>query len=363
MAAPAAIGAAAAGAAASRDAGRAAFRGAAAFFLAFAARDAPDRFAPDFVFDRAAALVPRRAAVFRDADFPAARRVVFFAARAVFLPFFAVRVFAFFFTTIDPSSDPAGRREPGSYNRGLVQGEGSARRDPAARRRRDGRDPRARRQPLVAAAGHGHRDRRRRRRDARIAASRPGLGGGPAPGRLRRPAPPPAPLPLARRPRLGSPGARGTDGARLRRGEDRGRSGRGDDPAHGIRAHGRRDDPDGRARLLEGDAVAAAPVVDLGGHASGRPLTGPLAPHRRSGGTEGEAGHRHRARPGDGKAPPRGLRAKPRLTRGSPPRRSDSCGSISPGLMTASTTEHHLTDTLLTEYSIPDEVRWGIADA
>jgi ATP-dependent RNA helicase RhlB len=33
------------------------------------------------------------------------------------------------------------------------------------------------------------------------------------------------------------------------------------------------------------------------------------------------------------------------------------------GFMTTATSEHHLTRTLLTDYPLPDEVRWGIADA
>src|SRR5439155_2230611 len=33
------------------------------------------------------------------------------------------------------------------------------------------------------------------------------------------------------------------------------------------------------------------------------------------------------------------------------------------GLMTAPTSEHHLTDHLLAEYPMPDEIRWGIAEA
>ena len=31
--------------------------------------------------------------------------------------------------------------------------------------------------------------------------------------------------------------------------------------------------------------------------------------------------------------------------------------------MTTASTENHLTETLLSSYSLPDEVRWGIADA
>src|SRR5512132_3108423 len=31
--------------------------------------------------------------------------------------------------------------------------------------------------------------------------------------------------------------------------------------------------------------------------------------------------------------------------------------------MTTASTEHHLTETLLSSYSLPDEVRWGLADA
>ena len=31
--------------------------------------------------------------------------------------------------------------------------------------------------------------------------------------------------------------------------------------------------------------------------------------------------------------------------------------------MTTGTSEHHLTRTLLAEYPLPDEVRWGLADA
>src|SRR5689334_11755464 len=31
--------------------------------------------------------------------------------------------------------------------------------------------------------------------------------------------------------------------------------------------------------------------------------------------------------------------------------------------MTTASTEHHLTETLLSSYPLPDEVRWGIADA